>query len=240
MRKMIFLLLFLSPQIFAENNYSDSLCGYKLNDITFPLEHYKIFTPEGACLNGKNITREVSDGYEITSSSYNKTGDIFYYTLYKGNGKEGVFDNVLLRAMRYADGKLLISDVLDTETFPEGDGPETDLTGLKVSWYDAKNSTLYVTTEAWATSHAIHAIKFAGNHSLKIVSKKFFTDGDIQFITNKGLSITKISHDDEGAFFPAYLYGRDGKKICQLDTRDVLWAVEQPCLKDGEVLKDRG
>lgn len=243
MKKILFLLISFSLFAHADNNYSDKICGYRLDDITFPLKQdastgeMLMFTPEAACLLGKNITKYISNGHEITSSSFDKEGDIFYYTVYKGDEKG--YDKVSLRAISYKDGKLIINDIFDTDKEKRIDKPEEDLTGLKVSWYDERNSTLYLTTDAWATSKAIHAMKFANNYSSEIIGRRFFTDGDLRTITNNGLTITKISHDENGAYSQSFLYSRGGKKLCQIDTSEILWAMEQPCLATGEVLKDR-
>lgn len=227
----------ISTSAFAENIYSDSICGYKLNDITFPSKGEVEHDVDGACFNGKNITKYISDGGEITSATFNKVADVFYYTVYKGT--TAGYDDIVVMSVAYKKGGIYASALFDTKSEPHAKKPEDETTGLTVTWYDDRNSTLYLSANAWMTSNSVRAMKFSDNYSNKVLSQKFFTDGDIQFITEKGLSISQIGHDSKGAFFPAYLYGRDGKKICQLDTRETLWAVDQPCLDEGVALKER-
>ncbi|WP_152665222.1 hypothetical protein [Serratia marcescens] len=233
---------FFSINSYSANIRTDDLCSYFSEEITFPVgDNYLVDPPKGACLRGKNITKLIAGDSEITSASLNKEGDIFFYTI--GKNSDGSDDpqydvTTIMAVFIGVNGMPIVSPVLHSGK-PNWDNPEKTLLNMKVSYYDEKNSTLYFTTDAWATSAAIHALKLTSNHSVVAEKEKFFTDGDLKFVLDRGLVIGKIEHDDKGAYFPAYLYGRDGKKICQLDTRQQLWALSAPCLAEGEVLKER-
>ncbi|WP_337049772.1 hypothetical protein [Serratia fonticola] len=244
MKKIIFFafyITFMSTTAYAGNIRTNDLCAYFSKEITFPIGDNYLDPPKGACLYGKNITSLLAGSEEITSAVLNEDADIFFYT--KGKNNDGSadpqFDNTTIMAVILGtDGLPIVQSVLQSGK-PDWDNPEKTLLNMKVRFYDKRNSTLYFTTDAWAQSEAIHALTFTDNHSLVVKKERFFTDGDLKFVTDSGLVVSKIDHDDKGAFFPAYLYGRDGKQICQLDTRQELWALVTPCLPKGEVLKER-
>lgn len=224
------------------NIRTDDLCNYFSEEITFPVgDNYLIDPPKGACLRGKNITRLIAGDSEITSASLNKEGDIFFYTIGKNNdGSDDLqYDVTNIMAVFFGvDGKPIVSPVLDSEK-SGGDTPETSLSNMVVNTYNTNNSTLYFSTDAWAQSRAIHAIKFQNNNSLIKVSEKFITDGDFVIMDGDNLVVSKIAHDEQGAYFPSYLIAPSGKEICQLDTRQEMWSIVTPCLPKGEVLKQR-
>lgn len=237
MKKIILIFMLVSSSAFAGNNYSDDICIDNSSDITFPAKGDAEHDVNGVCLKGKNITQYITGGGEITSATFNKVADVFYYTVYKGD--VGGYDDIDVMSVTYKKGKIYATSLFDTKSVPHSEEPKDSLEGLTVSFYDKRNSTLYLSANAWATSNSVRAIKFSDNYSSKILSQRFFTDGDLHYITDKGLSISQIGHDSKSAYFPAYLYGRDGKVICQLDTRDSLWEVDQPCLDKRVALKER-
>lgn len=231
-------LCFFSVNTYADNILTDDICGYVTNEITFPIKGNEVFSAEGACLRGKNITKLLAGDGEITSASFNEEGNISFYTVGKDGDGVQFNDTEIMGVIVGMNGVPFTKPLLSSGKL-NWDDPKKNLFNMKVNYYDKKNSTLYFTTDAWATSAAIHALKLTNNHSLMVKKEQYFTDGDIQLVTDKGLTIRKIEHDDQGAYYPAYLYGRDGKKICQLDTRQQLWALFAPCLAKGEELKVR-
>lgn len=135
----------------------------------------------------------------------------------------------------YTPGKFLI---LNSEQV-RNNVPEQSLYNMRVNQCDENNSTLYFSTDAWAQSRAIHAIKFRSNYSLVKVSEKFITDGDFVIMNGDNIVVNKTAHDEKGEYNPSYLVAPDGKEICQLDTSQQMWSIIAPCLPKGEVLKER-
>lgn len=214
----------------------DTSCTTSISGITFPEKGYirGVYIPGKACLDGVDITRFMSEGYEMTSGGYNKVSGVSYYTLYDKN--RGV-SKIIAAYVQPGNipGKYIILDSMKSS----GDTPETSLNNMVINYYNTKNSTLYFSTDAWAQSRAIHAIKFQNNQSFIIESEKFITDGDFVIMDGDNLVVSKIAHDEQGAYFPSYLIAPSGKEICQLDTRQEMWSIAVPCLPKGDVLKVR-
>jgi len=238
--KAIFPLVFslLSPVLHAENIYTDNVCSKTITGITFPIEDGSVFTPLAACLNGKNITKWMGDGNELTSASYNEVNGVSFFTARTPEIDDQFGDTKLVATFVDSDGSPKKITLLDS-TKRNWDKPEESLYNMSVNYYDKKNHSLYFMTDAWAQSRAIHAITFQDNNSLVVTGERFVTDGDLVYVTDRGLVVNKIDHDDQGAYFPSYLVGRDGKEICQIDTRQQLWEMSAPCLAKGKVLKVR-
>lgn len=212
------------------------VCKTSVPAITFPHSEYVsgVFIPNKACLDRVDITDFMTDGGKITSGAYDRTSGVYYYTVYDDKAQSSRITASYLQT-DYTLGEFVI---LNSEQ-AKNNIPEQSLYNMHVNQYDENNSTLYFSTDTWAQSRAIHAIKFKSNSSLVKLSEKFITDGDFVNMNGDNIVVNKIAHDDKGKYNPTYLVAPDGKEICQVDTRQQLWRVVAPCLPKGEVLKER-
>lgn len=193
-----------------------------------------VFVPGKACLDGRDITDWLTEGYKLTSEIYVKGTSIFYVTTEKVDKSRAK----LFAVFEMTNGMPYKQLILDSKTHNENK-PEQTLQGMVINDYDIGNAILFFSTDAWAQSGAIHAIYFKYSTSIVPTREKFITDGEYMQRHNNDILVQKIKHDDQGAYFPVNEVNMNGKDICQIDTRSNGWTLMPTCLNKGDVYKPR-
>ncbi|AJJ70351.1 hypothetical protein [Yersinia pseudotuberculosis] len=204
--------------------------------ITFPVQSFSnyVSVPERACLNGKDITNWIAGGDTLTSTVKVDGVELFYITT--KNKKNNYFQ--LIAVIQLDNGRVFKQVILQNNPNYETT-PKESLQNIVVNHYDENNSTLYFSTNAWAQSDAIHAVKFAGKSSFTPLYEKFLTAGNFVGSSGNSILVQKINHDNEGMYLTVMEINPKGEEICQINTQEEQWKLLPHCLKPGEILKER-
>lgn len=204
--------------------------------ITFPIKSFSdyVSVPERACLNGKDITNWITVGDILTSTVKVDGVELFYITT--KNKKNNYFQ--LIAVLQLDNGRVFKQVILQNNPNYEA-SPKDSLQNIVVNHYDENNSTLYFSTNAWAQSDAIHAVKFADKSSFIPIYDKFLTAGNFVGSSGNSILVQKTNHDDKGMYLTVMEINSKGEEICQINTQEEQWKLSPHCLKSGEILKER-
>lgn len=198
---------------------------------------------EGACFGSREISSwitESEDGVVTSSMKPYDDKEFFYVTTFNPIKNE----SKIMAVYQSPDGrpikKLLM---MGKENY---ENPEQSLTQMLIDGYDSAHGVIYFSVPAWATSDAIHvfSVPLEPSLALKAIKPRFLTDGNFKFLNILSdkceycLVLTKIKHDNSGAYFPTMMYDWKGKFVCQLDTRVSDYG-DLGCLPKGVIYKPR-
>ncbi|HEM7577647.1 TPA: hypothetical protein U2J86_004682 [Serratia marcescens] len=198
---------------------------------------------DGACFGSREISpwiTESEDGVVTSSMKPYDDKEFFYVTTFDPIKNE----SKIMAVYQMPDGrpmkKLLM---MGKENY---ENPEQSLTQMLIDGYDSAHGVIYFSVPAWATSDAIHvfSVPLEPSLALKAIKPRFLTDGNFKFLNILSdkceycLVLTKIKHDNSGAYFPTMMYDWKGKFVCQLDTRVTDYG-DLGCLPKGVIYKPR-
>ncbi|MCW2454637.1 UNVERIFIED_ORG: hypothetical protein M2414_002376 [Rahnella aquatilis] len=192
--------------------------------------------PSAICLDGKDITSKIkqSEDEVLTSASgIGKNIDFLYVGLYSAEHHVGR----IIAVYQLNDGRVQMRNIVENNP-NYAELPKNTFKNISINYYDRNTATLYFSTDAWATSRAIHYISFPANGSTQ-GDENFLTAGSFKGVSGNKVIVEKIDHDDHGAFFPVVLVDRKGNVFCNVDTNDSGWNIDPQCLPKGVVLKPR-
>ncbi|WP_129991854.1 hypothetical protein [Rahnella sp. CFA14(1/10)] len=209
-----------------------------LSGLSAPMESMDnfVFKPSAICLDGKDITSKIkqSEDEVLTSASgIGKNVDFLYVGLYSSKNHVGR----IIAVYQLKDGRVQMRNIVENNP-NYAESPKDTFKNISINFYDRNTATLYFSTDAWATSRAIHYISFPANGSTQ-GDENFLTAGSFKGVSNGKVIVEKIEHDDHGAFFPVVLIDRKGNLFCNVDTNDSGWNLVPQCLPKGVVLKPR-
>lgn len=209
-----------------------------LSGLSAPMESMDnfVFKPSAICLDGKDITpkiKQYNDEVVTSSTGIGKNLDFLYVGLYSESHNIGR----IVAVYQLNDGRVQMRTIVENNpNYP--DTPKDTYKNISINYYDRNTATLFFSTDAWASSRAIHYISFPANGPTQ-GDENFLTAGSFKGVSNGKVIVEKIDHDNQGAFFPVVLVDRKGKVFCNVDTNDDGWNVDPQCLPAGTVLKPR-
>lgn len=209
-----------------------------ISGLSAPMESMDnfVFKPSAICLDGKDITpkiKQYKDEVLTSSTGIGKNVDFLYVGLYSESHNVGR----IVAVYQLNDGRVQMRSIVENNpNYP--DTPKGTYKNISINYYDRNTETLYFSTDAWASSRAIHYISFPANGSTQ-GDESFLTAGSFKGVNNGKVIVEKIDHDNQGAFFPVVLVDRKGKVFCNVDTNDSSWNIDPQCLPAGVVLKPR-
>lgn len=209
-----------------------------LSGLSAPLESMDnfVFKPSAICLDGKDITSKIKQykDEELTAAAgIGNNADFLYVSLYSAEHHVGR----IIAVYQLTDGRLQMRGVVENNP-NYAESPKGTYKNISINYYDRNTDTLYFSTDAWATSRAIHYISFPANGSTQ-GDENFLTAGSFKGVSKGKVIVEKIDHDEHGAFFPVVLVDRNGKVFCNVDTNDNGWNIDPECLPKGTILKPR-
>lgn len=196
------------------------------------------FTPEGVCLNGRDISEKLKrypdDKITGAFSLVKGSGSLFFVSIYSEKQYHG-------RIILLGDnGKETSSAILfQNQAGIRTESPEKSVENLTINYFDAKTSTLYYSADAWAQARALHAITWRDPSNLLKVTESFIHDGTFQGVSNGMPMVSTIAHDEHGAYFPSYMLRDDGGVFCTINTREKYWQLSPTCLAPGDDYRER-
>lgn len=177
-----------------------------------------------ACLGNRDVTSWIADsktGVVTSSIKPNKNMEFFYVTTFDPQTDKSMIVAVYLLSNGQPMKKTLMVGNRNYEN------PKALLREMLLEGFDELHKVLYFSVPAWATSDAIHSFSVPVDMDARLLPIKpiFVTDGNYKYMNvlvdecRGCIAVTKIKHDDVGAYFPVFMIDWKGNTVCQLDTK---------------------